>query len=151
MAYFSGSAECAVVSHSPCRLSSPFLTSIPLSPLSLPPPRWELCNPPQGFQERGMWRKKLGWRAGWMAKERGTGVLQTSLLVFLLHSSFPSTLTHPPFFHSSSIKVVDKDGIATFSGLGLAVTAEQRFKGTAAIFATKQSTSWGGGFTQNAS
>lgn len=51
-------------------------------------------------------------------------ILYGLLSAFLLHSSFPSSLTHPPFLHSSSTKVADKDRRATIAGLWLAVTAE---------------------------
>lgn len=72
------------------------------------------------------------WR---METDRRRNPLWTPLFAFLLHSSFPSSLTHPPFLHPSSTKVADKDGQATIAGLWLAVTAEWGFKGAAAIFA----------------
>lgn len=45
---------------------------------------------------------------------RGRDRLGLYTSVYLLHSSFPSSHTHPPSF---PIKVADKDGLATFSGL----------------------------------
>lgn len=48
---------------------------------------------------------------------RGRDRLGLYTSVYLLHSSFPSSHTHPPSFPSFSIKVADKDGLATFSGL----------------------------------
>lgn len=117
----------------------------PSSPLSISP-----CLPHggnyatlcRGFQEGGVTRRLCGrkcvtvrvwWRWGWtsiserrMETDRRRNPLWTPLFAFLLHSSFPSSLTHPPFLHSSSTKVADKDRRATIAGLWLAVTAERR-------------------------
>lgn len=149
LAYFSGSAECVVVVH---RESFSLPSRAPSSPPSLSPscpasPTLGIMQPSAGRKEWWEncvrvcdgevdgWRKKEGLECIWEQNRDRQG-REFVYSVFLLHSSFPSTLTRPTFLHSSSIKVVDKDGLATFAGLWLAVTAEQCFKGTAAIFAT---------------
>lgn len=149
-----------------CALHRESLSLPPLSPLphlhpALPPPRWELCNTLRGCQEREDWREDGVCRCsdavdGRRREEklecvceggRGRLILVHKPLPLSLSSSFIIPLcsyTSSDLLLSSSIKVVDKDGLTTFSGLWLAVAAEQGLKETAqgvlartaAIFAT---------------
>lgn len=142
---------CCIVSHSPCCLSRP--SSPPSLPPStrpvLPPPRWELCNTLQGWQERGLkgalcvYVSVIEWCQKGMEKEsiyEGKWKNNSGRLILIykpssrsfsfIHSHLLSHIFHS--FVPLLIKVVDKDSLTTFSGLWLVFAAERGLKETAA-------------------
>lgn len=104
---------------------------------SLPPHAGNYVTHRRAFQERGMWRKTVmeSWVDGETKRDGSVGECKIETGRGREFVSGPPPFCPPPpfiipihsltFFHSSSIKVVDKDGLATFwPGIGCHSRAE---------------------------